>query len=140
MLKTIMRLSVFTILTASATQASAERITFFEGNRCRGPIAFEYNGITSRVESCKWSNARCRNDTARSVLVRDIRGAVTISVFDHPDGRKTDDWGTINLRDATRGTICVPSFERAVETGGYNQNYARRNGLDGKVSRVSIKY
>lgn len=76
MSKIIMHLCVVMLLTAAATtQAAAERITFFESNNCRGRIAFDYSGTTSRVESCKWSNARCRNDTARSVLVRDIRRA-----------------------------------------------------------------
>ena len=67
-------------------------------------------------------------------------GALTTSVFDDPDGRKSDDWGKINIRGSARGTLCIPSFERAVDAGRYYQNYARGNGLDGKVSRVSIRY
>ena len=116
--------------------ASARLVEFFADNNCRGRAAFSYRD-SFITEGCKWSQARCRNDVARSVRIHGGDSRANISVYDDPDGAQSDDWATIEVAP-TASVVCVPSFQRNVRGSRVVQAYRRHNGLDGKVSHVSI--
>ena len=73
-------------------------------------------------------------------MIRNVTRSLSIFVYDDPAGSEGDDWGTVQFRNPPRGDVCIPSFERRAESSTYTQAYARKNGLDGKVSYVFIRY
>jgi len=78
-----------------------------------------------------------QNDEARSVKLLNVRTRSVISVFDSPSGSTTDDFCVIQVkRSAPEYT--VGTFERSYEDEYALVSYARKNGLDGKVSRIRI--
>jgi len=77
------------------------------------------------------------NDEARSVKLLDVRPGCVISVFDSPGGATTDDFCVIQVKRSSP-EYTVTTFERSYEDDEVLVSYARRNGLDGKVSRIRI--
>ena len=125
-------------LPAAAAAAPARLIEFFAGNNCRGARAFAFNGDHAR-ESCKANRPRCRNDVARSMRVHSGPQYALVSVYDDPEGerqRQRDD--STSMYIAPHSNICVGTFERQMKSPGFSQQYVRKDGLDGKVSYVSI--
>ena len=132
------------MLTAVSSAAAAADIDFYENNGCRGRPAFSYRGEVTLREGCKWSTARCRNDVARSVSISNWTKPLSIFVYDAPNGSQSDDWGTVQLRTNPRpqqnNRLCIPSFELDRTYPSFTQVYRSKNGLDGKVSYVFIRY
>ena len=124
--------------------AAAAEVDFYASNDCRGRPAFGYRGEATIRESCKWSRARCQNDVARSVSVTNWTRAFTIFVHDAPNGSETDDHGGIYFRDnpnpRSGSKMCFRTFERWSQAYHVTQLYQRKDGLDGKVSYVFIRY
>ena len=124
--------------------AVAAEVDFYASNDCRGRPAFGYRGEATVRESCKWSRARCQNDVARSVSVTNWTRPLSIFVYDAPDGSQSDDHGTIQFRANPNprpgSKICFRTFERWNEAHDVTQLYRRKNGLDGKISHVFIRY
>lgn len=139
------------IIAASAwgAPACAASFQFFEGNNCTqaalGAINHEqlagYTGRSLVPGQFGW------NDEARSVLIRsNWRTTVEprqmdIEIFDSPEWSKDDDWVKIVVKDAMLippEGVCVKSFERPFNRDGVYIELHPNNGLDGKVSRISL--
>ncbi len=78
------------------------------------------------------------NDEARSSKLMLVREGATITVFDDPDGSKEDDYCVIRVKKPSP-EYTVNSFERSYEDEYVIVSYVRKNGLDGKVSRIKIE-
>jgi hypothetical protein len=107
------------------------QIVFYEGNGGS-------QDIVHGTDDTAGQDFRPRqNDEARSVKLLNVRVGCVISVFDHPRGELTDDFSIIQVkRSAPEYT--VETFEGSYEDDHVLVSYARRNGLDGKVSRIRI--
>ncbi len=77
------------------------------------------------------------NDEARSVRLQYAKPGTWLRVFDDSDGRTNDDWAEIYVRKAARD-IVIPTFQQNADNEYYWIRYYRKNGLDGKVSRVQV--
>lgn len=141
--KTTLFMATLTLAGLPSLAAAAE-IDFFASNDCRGRPAFSYRTEATIRESCKWSRARCQNDVARSVSVTNWTRPLSIFVYDAPNASENDDHGTIQFRNNPNprpgSRMCFRTFERWSEANHVMQLYTRKNGLDGKVSYVFIRY
>ena len=118
-------------------------LVFYEGNDCTQDIVFTYNSEVAADENCKKSGTACYgdNDEARSLLITGFAKPRTrIKVFDSPSAATDDDYTVIGIRDdlPAEGS-CVDTFEQSKVTPGFRESYVRKNGLDGKVSHVTIR-
>lgn len=75
-----------------------------------------------------------------------LAGSV-ITVYDSPNGDTTDDYTTIVIGKDNPGEVCVETFEKSTIWRAETQagtpraakaSYTKKNGLDGKISRVQI--
>jgi len=148
------RLSIAAIaLLFSPSAFAANDIIFYEGNNCTQDVVFRYDSAFSYDENCTRPGNRCyrENDEARSVRIyRSVRLPLQIAVFDSPTGATNDDYTNIFVsRIAFAGSsYCIRTFEQS--RGGsldptaplpwLKMFYKRKNGLDGKVSRVKIHH
>lgn len=123
---------------ARATFANLE---FYASNNCRGTPAFKISTNSKLETSCHWSQSKCRNDVARSMKVRWTDATVWISVYDHPQGRGSDDVAAFIFKRRVAGrnySTCIRTFEARADTDAYLHMYERHNGLDGKVSYITV--
>ena len=58
-------------------------------------------------------------------------------VFDSPSGNTADDFCVVHVKRSSPEYI-VATFERSYEDDDVLVSYGRRNGLDGKVSRIRV--
>ena len=118
--------------------SSGPLIDLFEGN----------NGSQNRVCSVAIqqgkkmnfkgsSSGGCTNDEARSLVFHRAPVGTLVRLYDHPDGKREDDWSEIEVV-SQEPFFTVSSFQKQVEDGPYKLRYFRNNGLDGKVSRLEI--
>lgn len=77
------------------------------------------------------------NDEIRSLKLLNVRAGAVISVFDDKRGSKTDDFAVIQVK-VTSPEYPVSTFERSYEDEYVIVSYGKRNGLDGKVSRIRV--
>lgn len=121
-----------------ATPAMAADIRFYAQNGCRGPVIFRYPTGATTSDNCKQGRKRCsgQNDEARSLWMPNS-GPWSLVLYDSPDARTDDDYAEIRAPRTPdpRGGVCIASFETR---GSPLVTYHRKNGLDGKVSHVSI--
>lgn len=107
------------------------QIVFYEGNGAS-------QDIVHTADDSPGQDFRPRqNDEARSVKLLDVRAGCVISVFDSPAGQTNDDFCVIHVKRSSSEYI-VATFERSYENEDVLVSYARKNGLDGKVSRIRI--
>ncbi len=104
-------------------------------------VLYEGNGgsqdIVATFEDAPEQNARVPNDEARSCKLLNVRAGAIITVYDSPDGSLRDDFCVIRvIRSDAEYT--VGTFERSYDDESVSVSYARKNGLDGKVSRIRI--
>ncbi len=78
-----------------------------------------------------------KNDEIRSMRLLNVRAGAVISVFDHKRASKTDDFAVIQCK-APAPEYTVTTFERSYEDEYVIVSYGKRNGLDGKVSRIRV--
>lgn len=131
--------------TTAAAKANEQDIEFYNGNNCRGGVAFTMNSNFSKNGSCKGNRPICKNDTARSVFIRqDVKLPLSIVLHDDPDGAfRNDDVTSIKIwakgqSMRTSGGYCVGTFERTVGRTWMSMNWNRGNGIDGKVSYIRM--
>lgn len=108
-----------------------------EGNSCtQGSVGTltDRPGTVARLTSIDW----IPNDEARSVELSNVRPGAVIRIFDNSGGSFNDDWTEIRVHNRTPNGYCVPTFESSFFDGIVTVTYHRKNGLDGKVSRVQI--
>lgn len=82
----------------------------------------------------------CENDEAKSMNLSGIAAGTRITLFDHPNGNRNDDYMTIDVKRDIPVTarVLVPNFESDRDTPDYRAIFVRNNGLNGKVSRITI--
>lgn len=83
---------------------------------------------------------RAVNDEARAmVLYGPLKKGTVIRIFDSPKGKKNDDWLEITvLQDVWNQQITFATLERSWQDSNVKVAFRKKNGLDGKVSRVEI--
>ena len=107
------------------------QIVFYEGNGGS-------QDIVQTVDDTAGQDFRpTQNDEARSAKLLNVRVGCVISVFDHPRGNRTDDFCVIQVKQSSP-EYTVGTFERSYEDAYALVSYGRKNGLDGKVSRIRI--
>ena len=136
------------LMLSSALRAQGgDDLILFEGNGCSQDIVFTYNSRGGRDDNCK-SRGPCKgdNDEARSLrILKSAAPGTRIIVFDSPGGKQDDDFTIIDILRPDfmedQG-YCLRSFEQNFDTPNENQgiivDYVRKNGLDGKISRVRV--
>jgi hypothetical protein len=107
------------------------QVVFYEGNGGSQDI------VHSTTDAAGQNFRPNQNDEARSVKLLDVRPGCTITVFDSPDADRTDDFCVVQVKRSNPEYI-VATFERSYEDEYVLVSYARKNGLDGKVSRIFI--
>ena len=107
------------------------RIVFYEGNGAS-------QDVVHTVDDSPGQNFKPKhNDEARSVKLLDVRPGCVIGVYDHTDASTNDDFCIIVVKSRV-AEYTVETFERSYENETVRVSYARKNGLDGKVSRITI--
>lgn len=122
----------------------AADLVFYEGNDCTQDIVFTYDSEKSADDNCQSSGTACHgdNDEARSLFIASyaVPGA-RVKVFDSPSADTTDDFAVIDILSDVPpvGGTCVGTFEQNALRPGYKINYVPKNGLDGKVSHITVR-
>jgi hypothetical protein len=113
------------------------------GERLPGQIKlYEGNGCSQHVIDTKGDEPGQRfrpsqNDEARSLSLAFVRVGAVIRVFDSPSGSTGDDYTEIEVMK-THPDYCIRTFESSFADEYVQVRYNRVNGLDGKVSLVTI--
>ncbi|MET0406240.1 MAG: hypothetical protein ABW123_27730, partial [Cystobacter sp.] len=113
------------------------------GGSAMGVIAFyEGNGgsqdIIQSVEDVPEQDFRpVQNDEIRSAKLFNARVGAVIRVYDSPSGATNDDYCIITVKKSSP-EYTIGTFERSYEDEYVNVAFIRKNGLDGKVSRIRI--
>jgi hypothetical protein len=130
-------------LAQDSSVREAGDLAFYEGNGCTQDIVFNYDSEKSADDNCQTSGTACYgdNDEARSLLIVGIaKPGTRIRVYDSPSADLTDDYAVIDiLPDLPPEGACVSTFEQSVLRPGYRMSYVRKDGLDGKISRVKVQ-
>ncbi|MEB3339367.1 hypothetical protein [Okeania sp.] len=135
----VIGLASISLLITNASTAFAGTFLFYEGNNCTQDIIAYYDSNEVYVQdNCK-ETRRCENDETRSLL---IKGPVEISqvgVYDDPNGDNDDDYSIIYINSlGPNEQYCVNTYEKNQDNSQVIVNYQRHNGLDGKVSLITI--
>lgn len=138
-------LSIVLVQKVNAQQVAD--LIFYEGNGCTQDIVFTYNSYKAANDNCKKSGS-CKgdNDEARSLrIAKSVNPNARIAVYDSPNGDTTDDYTVIdivNRQFMQPEGYCLRTFENNFSNPNLNSgiqvDYIRKNGLDGKVSRVQV--
>jgi hypothetical protein len=108
----------------------------FEGN----------NGSQNMVCSLVISNSgivtfqghpQCDNDEARSLGLYNALSGQIIRLYDSPTGNTNDDWTEIYVKRQIK-YVLISTFENNIDNPDIQLIFHRKNGLDGKVSRVEF--
>lgn len=148
MLARLALVAVTVVFALSVTHAQpVNDLVFYEGDGCSQDIVFTYNSRVDADDNCK-SGGACKgdNDEARSLRIgKTVRVGTRIILFDSPGGDTDDDFVTIDVLDPDflrPEGYCLVSFEQTFSNpdinSGIQTDYFRKNGLNGKVSRVRI--
>lgn len=111
---------------------SATRIIFYEGNGCS-------QEIVQTIEGENFDGRAYRNDEARSVKLVQVPRGTVIKVYDSPDGKEDDDFAIIEVKKKTF-EYCIRSFEESIYSDNIEMVYNKKNGLDGKISRIVVTF
>lgn len=116
------------------------RIIWFEGSNGTQNVVREDPIDTtqeSRIE-LNLKNHKGDNDEIRSAVLEDVPINTKITVYDNPDGKTNDDWAFVTVKKYKK-RIQINDFEQSVDNPDYRLEYHRKNGLNGKISRIKIE-
>lgn len=84
---------------------------------------------------------RCKNDEAQSMtLTGFFKKGTRIILADSPQGKHSDDWFEVEfLQDMANVRYIIPTFEFSFQDRFIKTRFHKKNGLDGKVSRMEIR-
>jgi hypothetical protein len=109
------------------------QIVLYEGNGCS-------QAIVKTFEDTPGTNTKFEpGDEARSVRLLAVKPGTIITLYDSKDGKLNDDFCVIRVKEFSND-YPVGTFERSYEDVYVSVSYARKNGLDGKVSRIRIDW
>ncbi len=115
---------------------SPEGIALYSGNDCKESIVGVTDGASGQLIQFT-TDDRFQNDRARSLLFRKLKPGTIIRLFDDPAGNTGDDWVEILVKQEVEG-YCVISFESSFEDIVIKVTFSQVNGLDGKVSLMTV--
>ena len=126
--------------TLSNYRIKNSRISLYEAkNSSQDHVCVEELSINKVINFKSDSNYRdCDNDEAKSASIFDTPAGITILLFDNPNGSKQDDWLEINIKQDIQ-ELQISSFEESFENDDVQVIYHKKNGLNGKVSRLEVK-
>lgn len=110
-------------------------LVFYQKNGCDGNVQ-ETTDKKNQVINVK-NRKHWKNDFYRSLKLVNVRKGTIIRLFDDPKGGKGDDWTQVTVKRQVR-KIKINSFERNRDTQNVRIVYHKKNGLDGKLSRIEI--
>lgn len=131
-------------------------LEYVEAYNNGGIVAYEGNDLTQSLV-CTFSTAfdrtinlqgndqerlGCENDEMRSFSLTGVKKGTRITFFDSPQGDMQDDYAIIDIkRDIGRDKVLkITTFEQNVDSNDdYHMVFVDNNGLDGKVSRVTVE-
>ena len=102
---------------------------------CRLPIkTHTYKLKEHRVQNCG-------NDDVKSMqLIGSFPRGFKVRVYDNSAGHHNDDWTSVLVKkELINARIIIGTFEDDFESHEIRVDYHRKNGLDGKVSRIDIE-
>ncbi|MBN2516701.1 MAG: hypothetical protein JXC33_11800 [Deltaproteobacteria bacterium] len=107
-------------------------------NRSYGFVA-KFSADRKLTLNCTKSKA-CKNDEAKSaVLYGYFPQGWRIRLYDSSSGSTKDDWFEIVfLRDMRNVRYVIGTFEYSFKDYYIQASYHKKNGLDGKVSRIEV--
>lgn len=82
-------------------------------------------------------NSQCKNDEAKSMILHRVPKDSVIYIFDNPDGSKKDDWTKIEVKKE-QAFLNIDDFEKNFNDENIKVTYFKKNGLNGKVSRIEF--
>lgn len=82
----------------------------------------------------------CERDESRSLQLRGVARGTRLSLYDSPGGSASDDYTFVDVkRDiGINESVKLGSFEANFENADIKVTHIHNNGLDGKVSRISV--
>jgi hypothetical protein len=113
-------------------------VTFWEGNGCTQDQVGWFSAASLPTTIPNTSGSGWVNDEARSMLLTNIKAGTVIRVYDNGSGSTSDDWAEIRVNRNIESR-CVYSFQLSNQDADFTLNVHYRDGLDGKVSRVTIQ-
>merc|ERR1712212_606495 len=124
----------------------SDDLLFYEGNYCTqntvGSIpTWNWNGDYNNAFNIK--NLNCfDNDEARSVIILPTFQGRDFIVCDHPTNCWKDDWTYVYIYKMPGGNngIKINTFEASGSDEYVFMLHSRKNGLDGKISRIGAWY
>ncbi len=113
--------------------------TFYEGNDGTQDNLGTLGYAPGANYDLKSSGAPIDNDEARSVILNSgLPQGSGLVVFDSPDASMDDDWCQIQVLQTLNTAYTIDSFEQNLSNDTIKQTYHKDNGLDGKVSYISV--
>lgn len=96
---------------------------------------------TSLEWDIRLNSMGCENDEIRSLALRGIKKDTSIKLFDSPKESKSDDYTVIHvLRDiGLNERVVIDTLEESYKDADVDVTYNKHNGLDGKVSHITIE-
>lgn len=129
---------------SSGIKTTDSEILFYEGNgasqsvKCSVRIPIETRQTYYWRRGGNQNHFECPNDEIRSLTMNNVLAGTTITVADDDQGQNKDDVAIIRVKkDITQNTI-VRSFDSSVDDANYSVQANYKNGLDGKVSYISV--
>lgn len=121
-----------------ATMALAGSLDFYEGPSGTQTKHCTLDDKAGQNYNLKKKGHPCPNDDLKSVVINGVRVGAVLRVYDDPGGNPNkDDWTEIVVKKVVQ-QYTVPDFERTYEDDVVRVTYHRDNGLNGKVSHISI--
>jgi len=115
--------------------------TFYEGNDATKDNLGSISATPGVNYDLKASGAPIQNDEARSVVIgKGVQAGAALAVYDSPNASMSDDWCVIQVKTTITapGGHTVGTFESDTNDDTIYTDYHKDDGLDGKVSYISI--
>lgn len=118
------------------SKANCSVVELYEGNNntqdlvCSEPVLRDHSRNFNDSEQCV-------NDEARSIALFKIPAGRVIRLFDHPNGKTDDDWWELQAKREI-SEVRISTLHMTFENDYMRVVYHRSNGLDGKVSRITL--
>ena len=110
-------------------------LVLYEGNNASKDVVCGIPAAPTRV--LQFQANGCGNDKARSGRLENVVAGTVFRLYDAASGSTDDDYAVLT---AKRNIVSsnIPSFENPAENADYQLSFYRKNGLDGKISRVEV--
>ncbi len=111
------------------------QLVFFTEKSCQGKAIMAFRDTADHTY--KKGDGHFKNDAVSSMRLLGVKAGTVIKIHDDAEGRDSADWAEIKVRkDIT--SYDIGSFEQSVTDDYVEMNFHKHNGLDGKVSYISV--